>query len=139
MLYATLLTWPSQHKLDLAALVSFTQSVLEDLPSSSSPSQKSANLLRFGEVIVDVVWAVDSELDEVIMDAKAVIGPDEADKNGKISPTQRKAGPKDEQNETAEAAVKAKSTAEADKLSLANFISKLLVCSFRRSLRGCTN
>jgi len=74
LLCSTLSTWSFQDTLTADAFVAFVQSVLDGLPSSSSTSAtKSSNLALFGEIAVDMVWSIDTELEEIQADAKVAI------------------------------------------------------------------
>jgi THO complex subunit 2 len=60
------------------------QSVLDALPSSSSPSStNSSNAAIFGEIVVDLVWSIDAELDEILVDAKVAANAEEGSESGK--------------------------------------------------------
>lgn len=69
LLSSTLKTWSLKESVTTDEFVAFLQSVLEGLPSSSS-SNSSANAALFGDILVDVIWSIDAELDEVLFDAK---------------------------------------------------------------------
>ena len=76
-------------------------------------------------MLVDVVWAADSELDEIVGDAKALVAAaneSSATGDGKMQ------GVSGVSKEKLEIAAKARATAEGDKEVLASFITKLLVC-----------
>ena len=68
---ATLHTWSASKPLSSQALVKFIHSVLESLPSPSST--KPSHAVVFGELLVDVIWAVDAELDDIQQDAKIAL------------------------------------------------------------------
>ena len=119
-LHAMLASWPVEYKITVPSLVSFTQAVLNDLPSSSS-ALKSKNLIKFGELLVDVVWAVDSELEEILADVKTLATTTASDTVGEARSLPSK--------EELEASAKVKTVAESDKEALASFITKLLVCN----------
>lgn len=53
--------------------MAFVQSVLDGLPSSSSTSTASSNAAIFGEIVVDMIWSIDVELEEIISDAKGIL------------------------------------------------------------------
>ncbi|KAH8118538.1 transcription factor/nuclear export subunit protein 2-domain-containing protein [Phellopilus nigrolimitatus] len=120
LLHAVLQTWNAVSKAPFGAetLVGFVQSVLANLPSTSSVSaERSHNLVLFGELLVDLIWAVDSELDEIIADARI------ATSSGAGSSENEK------MKETAEGkanADQAKKTAESDKETVADFLRRLL-------------
>ncbi|TFY81790.1 hypothetical protein EWM64_g2223 [Hericium alpestre] len=72
LLTATLSSWKAQDPLSPSAFVSFVQSTLQALPSSShdaSPAPASAQAI--GETLVDTIWAMDSQLDEILVDVKS--------------------------------------------------------------------
>ncbi|KAH7888047.1 transcription factor/nuclear export subunit protein 2-domain-containing protein [Phlebopus sp. FC_14] len=71
LLFSALRTWSPKPLLTPQALVSFVQSVLLSLPSSSAQSGRSPSDNLFGELLVDIVWSVDAQLDELLADAKA--------------------------------------------------------------------
>ncbi len=78
LLHAMLSTWspaPTEALLPVASFVSFVRSVLDSLPSTSTPtppsSQNSPHRTLFGELLVDLVWSIDSDLDELLADASS--------------------------------------------------------------------
>lgn len=74
LLCSTLSTWSFENTLTADAFLVFVQSVLDDLPSSSSTStMKSSNAVLFGEIVVDMIWSIDAELEEIQADAKGAI------------------------------------------------------------------
>ncbi|KAK0490679.1 transcription factor/nuclear export subunit protein 2-domain-containing protein [Armillaria novae-zelandiae] len=74
LLFSTLSSWTSKGTLSPDAFVAFVQSVLNSLPSSSSSSTTtSSNTGLFKEQVVDIIWTVDTELDEIVADVKATI------------------------------------------------------------------
>ncbi|KAG6831879.1 hypothetical protein H0H92_006996 [Tricholoma furcatifolium] len=73
LLCSVLQTWSPKHSLAPLEFVDFVQSVLNTLPSSSSGSSTSTNAACFGETLVDMIWSVDAELDEVLNDAKVTL------------------------------------------------------------------
>ena len=116
LLAATLASWSPKNPLSVDSLVAFIQSVVDHLPSSSSGTDKNPNIAAFGEVLVDILWAIDAELEEVLGDAKNAAS---AAEQGELSPT------------TVAQAVKAKDNAEADKETMVTLIRRLLVRYFR--------
>ena len=112
LLSSTLLSWPVKKRLSVDAVVGFVQSVLDHLPSSSAPSEKSPNVVAFGEILVDVIWTIDSELEEIVGDAK---NAGSAAEEGTMSPT------------TVDQVVKAKANAESDKSTIETVVKRLLV------------
>ena len=113
LLSSTLASWSPKKSLSADALVVFVRSVLDHLPSSSAGTDKSPNVAAFGEILVDIVWAIDSELEEILTDAKNAAST--ADQ-GELSAA------------TVAQAVKAKDNAEADKGTLVALVRGLLVC-----------
>ncbi|KAI9063149.1 hypothetical protein FKP32DRAFT_1651303 [Trametes sanguinea] len=111
LLSSTLLSWPVKKQLSVDSVVAFVQSVLDHLPSSSAPSEKSPNVVAFGEVLVDVIWSIDSELEEIVGDAKTAAS---AAEQGSMSPT------------TVDQVVKAKTNAESDKTTIESIVRRLL-------------
>jgi len=78
LLCSVLDTWSPKHKFSTAAFIQFVQSVLNDLPSTSSTSSTaSSNASIFGEHLVDMIWSVDAELDEILVDATTVLSASE--------------------------------------------------------------
>lgn len=71
LITSTLLTWQPEASLSSSAFVQFVQSVLGSLPSSSS--DKSPSVAAFGELLVDLFWTIDVELDDVHSDAKIAL------------------------------------------------------------------
>jgi THO complex subunit 2 len=117
LLCSILDTWSPKHKLSPTAFVQFIQSVLSDLPSTSSTSSTaSSNVAIFGEHLVDMIWTVDAELDEILADAtNALSGNDEATpSNVSVAPLLAKT--KD-----------AKQNVERDKDTIRVVVKKLLV------------
>ncbi|KAI0776038.1 transcription factor/nuclear export subunit protein 2-domain-containing protein [Trametes elegans] len=112
LISATLLSWPAKKSLSVDAVVAFVQSVLDHLPSSSAPSEKSPNVVAFGEILVDIIWAIDSELEEIIGDAKNAASTAE---QGTMSPA------------TVEQVVKVKGNAETDKSTIESIVRRLLL------------
>ncbi|TCD67697.1 THO complex subunit 2 [Steccherinum ochraceum] len=70
LLTATIRELPQKASLSVDSLTAFIKSVLDHLPSSSSPGGQSSNTAAFGELLVDLVWSADSELDEVSVEVK---------------------------------------------------------------------
>ncbi|KAJ3723327.1 transcription factor/nuclear export subunit protein 2-domain-containing protein [Lentinula raphanica] len=72
LISSTLNTWAPKQALSADALVTFIRSVLDNLPSTSS-SATTSNAAIFGEHLIDLIWAMDVELDEFLADAKATV------------------------------------------------------------------
>ena len=94
LLCSTLSTWSFKDTLSADTFLAFVQSVLDGLPSSSSASaSKSSNAALFGEMIVDMVWSIDAELEEIQADAKvAIANMEQGSESGMIfaGPSRRK-------------------------------------------------
>ena len=74
LLTATLSSW-SKHKYPTPAIfVTFIQSVLSGLPSTSSPTTEPSSLTWLGSSLVDMIWSIDMELDELIAESKSSEG-----------------------------------------------------------------
>ncbi|THH08122.1 hypothetical protein EW145_g2921 [Phellinidium pouzarii] len=123
LLHAMLQTWtsPSYAWLNSETFVNFVEEVLLNLPSSSSASvERSRNLVLFGELLVDLIWAIDAELDEIVADARIVFGS-----SGSVNVEENV---KDSVQAKTKAET-AKKMAESDKETLAELVKKLLVAS----------
>lgn len=117
LLCATLLTWSPPHPLTPTAFAEFVQSVLRALPSSSSTSPKvPTHVSIFGDHLVDMIWAVDMELDELLNEARIAAT---AAGEGKLAS-------KDVAN-LLNKAKRAQSNAETDKQRIPAIVMKLLV------------
>ncbi|KZT71598.1 hypothetical protein DAEQUDRAFT_763816 [Daedalea quercina L-15889] len=77
LLVCVLRSWPAQPALTSDSFVKFVQSMFERLPSSSSPASGSSNAVPFSELLVDVVWSVDAELEDIISDAKSALAEEQ--------------------------------------------------------------
>ena len=73
LLCSTLRTWSPIDTLTADTFLAFLQSVLDGLPSSSTSSTNSSNVALFGEIVVDMVWSIDAELDEILADTKVAL------------------------------------------------------------------
>ncbi|ESK93722.1 tho2 protein [Moniliophthora roreri MCA 2997] len=113
LLSATLTTRPPKHSLSTDAFVAFVQSVLEHLPSTSSSSAtRLSNISAFGEHLVDIIWSLDAELDDILAEAKAVIAA--CEQNG------------DNASTLMGKAAKARQSVEADKATISSTAKRLL-------------
>ncbi|KAH8106136.1 transcription factor/nuclear export subunit protein 2-domain-containing protein [Cristinia sonorae] len=56
--------------LPVESLAPFIKSVLDHLPSSSSSAGQSANAIAHGELLIDIVWSANAELEEAILETK---------------------------------------------------------------------
>ncbi|CAA7260264.1 unnamed protein product [Cyclocybe aegerita] len=119
LLWATLLTWTPSNPLTPTAFVDFVQSVLSNLPSSSTVSPKvSPQAVIFGDYLVDMIWAVDTELDEMLNEAR--VASTASGEQGKLT-----------SREVAiliAKAKKAQQNAESDKQRIPVIVKKLLEC-----------
>lgn len=75
----------------------------------------------FGDILVDTIWSIDAELDEVLFDAKV--------HEGSRPGIQSQLFAKGTFYECKSLAILAKQNAEKDKETLAHVVKKLLVCS----------
>ncbi|KAF9569407.1 hypothetical protein CPC08DRAFT_182366 [Agrocybe pediades] len=74
LLCATLLTWSPPHPLTPAAFADFVLSILNKLPSTSNDSDKlPSHKSIFGDYLVDMIWTVDNELDELLNEARTSV------------------------------------------------------------------
>ena len=72
LLSATISLWPPKYPLAPTSFTAFVKSMLHALPSSSQDAPSPAATV-LGELLMDSMWSVDSQLDEVIADSKALI------------------------------------------------------------------
>lgn len=96
----------------------FVQSVVDNLPSSSQASTKPSHVSVFSEHLLDMIWSLDVELDEILADAKVAItncGDQAAASGSNLSSLFSKAN-------------KAKENAEKDKETISKIVKKFLVC-----------
>ncbi|TBU49613.1 transcription factor/nuclear export subunit protein 2-domain-containing protein [Dichomitus squalens] len=112
LLSATLLSWSPKKSLSVNDVIAFVRSVIDHLPSTSAGSENNPNVVAFGEILVDIIWAIDSELEEILGDAKGTATTAE---QGSLSAA------------TVAQAVKARSNAESDKETLVAVVRRLLV------------
>ncbi|KAG2148090.1 transcription factor/nuclear export subunit protein 2-domain-containing protein [Suillus clintonianus] len=123
LLLSALTTWQPKHSLNAQALVAFIQSVLLALPSSSSArAGPPVHNAVFGEILVDVLWSTDAQLDEFLADAKsALVGSEQASGGYQVKDTTKK--------DTTDGAVKAsrlRYLVEQDKDTLSELVKRLL-------------
>lgn len=112
LLSSTLLSRSPSKLLSSDALVAFIRSIVDHLPSSSAGSDKSPSVNALGEILVDVIWSIDAELEDLIGDAKNAAS---AAEQGVLTPA------------TVAQAVKAKDDAESDKATINTVVRRLLV------------
>lgn len=118
LIYSTLATWSPPHPLTPVAFADFVQSVLINLPSSSNTTANSpTHATIFGDHLVDMIWSVDTELDELLNEARAASA---------ISADQSKLSAKDLTTIVSKAK-KAQQNAEGDKQRIQAIVKKLLV------------
>lgn len=121
LIYATLVTWSPPQPLSPAGFAEFVQSVLINLPSSSNRTAKSpTHATIFGDHLVDMIWSVDTELDELLNEARAASA---------VSADQSKLSTKDLATIISKAK-KAQQNAENDKQRIQAIVKKLLVRPF---------
>ena len=81
----------------------------------------------FGDILVDAIWSIDAELDEVLLDAKV--------HEGSRPGIQSQLFAKGPSYEYKSLAILAKQNAEKDKETLVLVVKKLLVCSINLGRR----
>lgn len=111
LLFSVLRTWAPNSLLTPQSFVDFVQSVLVSLPSSSVHSRPRQRDTLFGELLVDIVWCLDAQLDELVTDTKAIIAT--AEQTTEPSHLHKATG--------------LKQTAEQDKELLFDVVKRLLV------------
>ncbi|KAF9647035.1 hypothetical protein BDM02DRAFT_2819645 [Thelephora ganbajun] len=74
LLTATLSSWSKHKHFTPATFVTFVQSVLSSLPSTSSSITEPSSLTWLGSSLVDMVWSIDIELDESVAESKSSEG-----------------------------------------------------------------
>ncbi|PIL37228.1 hypothetical protein GSI_00921 [Ganoderma sinense ZZ0214-1] len=111
LLSSTLLSWSPKKSLLVDDIVAFVRSVVDHLPSSSAGAESNPNVAAFGEILVDILWVIDSELEEILGDAK---GAATAAEQGALSAA------------IVAQAVKAKGNAESDKETLVGMVRRFL-------------
>lgn len=113
-------TWGLKWQLGPRDFVNFVVSVLTRLPSSSTLTGSwlsSRDVTLFGEHLVDMIWALDVELEENLLQARTLLADEAAKKNPAMA-------------KSLEAAKLAKDSAESDKVTLQTIIRSFLVCKF---------
>lgn len=114
---AALLTWSPPNPITTTAFVDFVQSVLVNLPSSSQAAPKVPSPAAiFGDHLVDMIWSVDTELDELLSEARVA---STASGEGKLTSK--------EVASLVSKAKKAQANAEHDKQRIPIIVKKLLV------------
>lgn len=84
LLTAALSSWSKYKYFTSATFVAFVQSVLSGLPSTSSSITEPSSLTWLGSSLVDMIWSIDIELDELVTESKSSEGTsgNEQQKNG---------------------------------------------------------
>lgn len=100
LLTAVLSIWSNHNHFTPATFVTFVQSVLSGLPSTSSSPPEPSSLAWLRGSLVDMLWSIDMELDELVAESKSCEAISE---NGH------------------------KKDGEKDKLAVADLVRKLLV------------
>lgn len=117
LLVSALTSWPIQPALTVDAFVKFVRLMFERLPSSSSTASSSPNAVPFSQLLVDVVWSVDAELEDIISDAKSALA--EEQKGADSS--------KSFDRDAVAKGLHTKQSAEEDKETLVGVVRRLLV------------
>lgn len=113
LLSSVLSIWSPQHSLSVHTFVDFVRRVLNDIPSSSSGPSTA-----FGEHLVDIIWTVDAQLDEILVDARTSLSAiSDSDQSSSSSAIVSQLS----------AIKKAKQAAEGDKEKMQVLVKKLLV------------
>jgi THO complex subunit 2 len=123
LLSATLSLWLPKHSLAPSSFSAFVKSMWQALPSSSQDAPSPA-ATALGELLIDSMWSIDSQLDEAIADSKAAIA---AQSETEEKEKEQVNGQPDESN-----AVQSRDAATKDKGTLQELVRLLLV---RRSFR----
>jgi hypothetical protein len=128
LLSATLSLWLPKHSLAPSSFSTFVKSMWQALPSSSQDAPSPA-ATALGELLIDSMWSIDSQLDEAIADSKAAIA---AQSETEEKEKEQVNGQPDESN-----AVQSRDAATKDKGTLQELVRLLLVRrSFRMSFRS---
>ena len=103
----------------MQAFTEFVRRTLDSLPSSSSGTLiTSEPATLFGEHLIDIIWTVDTELDEILLDARTHLAS--------ITEQDQSALPPSTASQLAKVK-KAKQNSEGDKEKLQQIVRKLLV------------
>ncbi|KAI0750889.1 transcription factor/nuclear export subunit protein 2-domain-containing protein [Daedaleopsis nitida] len=111
LISSTLCSRTGKNALSVDSLIAFIRSVVDRLPSSSNGSEKSPNAVAFGEILIDILWSIDCELEDILADAK---NTGTLTDQGALTAA------------TVAQAVKAKENAELDKGSMVAIVRRLL-------------
>lgn len=117
LLCATFSTWTTSSPLTPNNFVDFINSVAASLPSSSNANKQSPNVSIFGELLVDMIWSVDTELEELLVESRTAAS---------ATVEQTKLSVKDH-GILASKAKKVQQTVESDKQKLLIIVKKLIV------------
>lgn len=129
LINSILKTWSPNASLTSDTFVEFVQSVLDRLPSSSANSH-SSNVTLFGEILVDLIWATDAELEDILVDARnASANAEQAGAQGGEAD-----GPAVNHADLVVGILKAKENVESDKDTLVDITRRLLVSNVIVSL-----
>ena len=71
LLTATLSSWSKHKHPTPTTFVTFVQSVLSGLPSTSSSTTEPSSLTWLGNSLVDMIWSIDIGLDELVAESKS--------------------------------------------------------------------
>ena len=115
LLSATLSLWSPKHSLTPAAFAAFVKSMLLSLPSSSQDAPSPA-ATALGELLVDTMWSIDSQLDDVVADSKATIAAQSEKEKEQVNGRAEESG-----------AVLSRDAATKDKATLLEVVKLLLV------------
>jgi THO complex subunit 2 len=118
LLSAALSLWPPEHPLPPSSFSAFVKSMLQALPSSHDAPSPAATAL--GELLIDTMWSIDLQLDEVIADSKVTIAAQS--EREKEQEKEQVNGRPDESN-----AVLSRDAATKDKSTLQELVRLLLV------------
>ncbi|KAI0082601.1 hypothetical protein K474DRAFT_1655406 [Panus rudis PR-1116 ss-1] len=122
---ATLRSWKPKASLAADQIVDFIQTIQESLPSTSG-STRSSHATIFGVLLVDVLWSLDSGLEEIVLDHK--VAEMSAEQGTLSSVAEGQDGASGQGRSTVlERATQAKEVALADREMLSSIVRKLLV------------
>ena len=71
LLTAALSSWSKHKSFTPTNFVIFVQSVLSGLPSTSSSTTESSSLTWLGNSLVDMIWSIDIQLDELAAESRS--------------------------------------------------------------------
>jgi THO complex subunit 2 len=117
LLSATLSLWPPKHPLPPTSFTAFVKSMLHALPSSSQDAPSPA-ATALGELLIDSMWSIDEQLEEVISDSKTAIAAQSEREKEQVNGRLDESGP-----------ILNRDTATKDKGTLLEVVRVLLVRS----------